>query len=346
MKKRYCLLILLQTTILHSIVADAQNEAQEPVYQEDLKTRVQNRAGEIEESEVLPRPRIPESLVKSKPVMTLPSSFKSSKRSTVPFNSAGFFAEKPKMLSRTESPLMLSPYFMTSDMIAEWGTVKNSIFRESRIIASVGQNIYIESEKEVAVGTRVFIMRNESSVKFNGPDNEAREGYVYQVLGSARIERLLESENGYVFEAQVIENIQEILDGSIVSLAEPPRMSFKGAPVSQDLTLKVIATDNGKGARELMATSEVVYFNGGRSDGVQLGQVYAIKKGSLEKEGQYKDDSVALARIIFTDDQVSTAVILSSKDGVKVGDRTGAYVAPTQATIDVEKPPVEPISSF
>ncbi len=229
------------------------------------------------------------------------------------------FYEKERPVITTETLLTagyLTPYDHPFGSVADFQ-------QADKRAASPGDNIYINKGSKAGVqkGDQFYIYHRTSAVI--DPDTGEEAGYIVGMAGLITVTELKEE----VALAHVDRGFDMIFigDGLIPRFdVQPPKMDPDRPLEDKTVEGKVVHVRYGK---EGISQDDTVYLDVGRKHGVRESDVFKVteydKNRDDEAHGILKD--IARLLVITVKEKTATAVVISSKSAVKMGDRV-SYV--------------------
>lgn len=196
-------------------------------------------------------------------------------------------------------------------------------------VASVGQAVFVQMEKQASPGDRFSIVREKGKIK----DKARGEiGPIVEVGGTLQItEAADESKN--IYRALITSSVSPITVGSILVEEELPKVTFSTAGEMRNVETRIIGGEFDSN-RNIFGESAVVYLDVGSEAGLEVGDllpVQALRKTRRE-DTQVPDwrQSIGLLKVAKVGRSVATAVVIEAQDEIRPGDLTGGQ-RPTKA---------------
>jgi LysM domain len=215
---------------------------------------------------------------------------------------------------------MQRPAVLTADQVK--GAPYVAAARDERLIASVGNDVYVRRLPDGALGNRYSIYHVGDELK--DPDDGDVLGYQGLYAGEGNLTRL-----GSPATMRVMDSSRETLEGDILlPVAIEPKMNFiPRAPGTQvDGTIMSVIDE-----RTVVADYDVVIINRGSSHGLEPGHVLEVWEAGEEaldmtpnretRKMQLPDERNGLAMIFKAYDRMSYGLMWRSDREVKVGDQ-------------------------
>jgi len=193
--------------------------------------------------------------------------------------------------------------------------------RDDRLIASVGNDIYVRRLSDGTIGNRYSIYHVGDELK--DPDDGDVLGYQGLFTGEASVNRV-----GNPATLRVVDSARETLEGDILLPVEAEaKMDFiPRAPSSKvDGSIMSVIDD-----RTVVAEYDVVIINRGSRDGLEPGHVLAVWQAGEEvrditrnresRKVQLPDERNGLAMVFKSYDRMSYGLMMQSDREVHVGD--------------------------
>ena len=168
---------------------------------------------------------------------------------------------------------------------------------------------------EPVAGETFTILRVKGAVRH--PLTGEQVGYKVAVIGRAV---LLEQEEG-VWRAEALLSYEPIQRGDLLLPYLPSLEELPLLKASRPLEVRLVAS---RKEGHLLGEGEVVYLDKGEEDGVKPGLLLEVVREGTEAALPTK--KVGRLAVISTRKQTSTALILSSREPLKVGDRAEAVI--------------------
>jgi hypothetical protein len=183
-------------------------------------------------------------------------------------------------------------------------------------IAGTGQGVYLTARKELQIGQRVtFIRRRERPANAAGP--------VVDILGVGVVDGVIKDSSN-TYRVTVTTALVPIEKGCLAIEEAPPRVTLTQNGRRSDAKVRVVGGELDD-SRRIMGAPSVVYLNGGTSAGLQKGDVLAIEaRRGTRRDTRYPNllRSIAIIKVGDVREKVATAAVLTSTDGIMVGDMT------------------------
>lgn len=219
----------------------------------------------------------------------------------------------PPPIARPNAPLS---YYVADDFPATQGEVREA--EAGGPTAMEYQYVYVELDQP---GNRIFtVIRDVGSVSGNG-----NSGRVVEVQGE--IEVVDTAPDNGLYRAIVKKSLAPVEVGShLISGRIETVNTLDGVP-SNGPALKVIGAQLA--SKRIMADIEgLVFLDGGRAEGVQVGQVYGIyadrKLRNSKSEIEHTGILIGHLRVAKVSENFSTAFLTKMTSEVLIGDHVGA----------------------
>lgn len=189
--------------------------------------------------------------------------------------------------------------------------------------ASPGDNIYISKGGKGGVkeGDQFFIYHRSEPII--DPDTHDELGYIVTMSGLIKVKSVKDD----VAMARVERGFDMIFAGDGIMPkfdVQPPKMDPDRPLEDKTIEGKIVYVRYGKDG---ISQDDTVYLNVGRKQGVKESDLFQVVEYDAnrgdEAHGIFKD--IGRLMIIMVKEESSTAVIVSSKSSVKIGDRA-SYV--------------------
>jgi nucleoid-associated protein YgaU len=297
----------------------SDGEFDPPTYREQIQGEVTPEEIEsgvvLETDELIPAPELPPPGKRAMPLKQLPASFAETK---IDVQAAGYDASGIKGAPAIQANV--APTVFLNSMILDGKP--NDIGKVDEIetqerVAGTGQSVFLTARKELQIGQRVtFIRRRDRPSGAAGP--------VVDIEGVGVVDGVIK-ESSNTYRVTITTALFPIEKGALALEEAPPRVTMTHNGRRSDVKVKVVGGEFDD-ARKLLGTPAVVYLNGGSSSGLQKGDVLAVeaRRGS-RRETKYPDlvKPIALIKVGDVREKVATAAVLTSIDGIVVGDMTG-----------------------
>ncbi len=223
----------------------------------------------------------------------------------IPYDRIAAFMGRPKLLSAEQ--VDRAPYIVAA--------------RDERLIASVGNDIYVRRLRDGAVGTRYNVYHVGDELR--DPDDGDVLGYQGLFTAEADVNRL-----GDPATLRVVDSARETLEGDIlIDIDNEPKLDFipRAPGVQVDGTIMSVIDE-----RTVVADYDVVIINRGTKHGLEPGHVLEVWEAGEEvldttrnpksRRVQLPDERNGVALIFKAYDRMSYGLMWRSDREVKVGD--------------------------
>jgi hypothetical protein len=224
---------------------------------------------------------------------------------SIPYDRIAAFMGRPQLL--TAEQVDHAPYVVAG--------------RDERLIAAVGNDIYVRRLNDSAVGNRYNVYHVGDELR--DPDDGDVLGYQGLFTGEANVNRV-----GDPATLRVVDSARETLDGDIlVDIDHSPRMDFipRAPGVQVDGTIMSVIDE-----RTVVADYDVVIINRGTKHGLEPGHVLEVWEAGERvldttpnpesRRVQLPDERNGVALIFKAYDRMSYGLMWRSDREVKVGD--------------------------
>ncbi len=223
----------------------------------------------------------------------------------VPYERIAAFMQRPKLL--TADQVQDAPYVVAA--------------RDDRLIAAVGNDIYVRRLRDGAVGNRYSIYHVGDELR--DPDDGNVLGYQGLFTGEADVNRM-----GDPATLRVVDSARETLEGDILVQAEQEaRMDFIPRPPDSAVDGRIMSVID---ERTIVADYDVVIINRGSKHGLEPGHVLEVweageavrdmTRNPKSRTVQLPDERNGVALIFKAYDRMSYGLMWQSDREVKVGD--------------------------
>lgn len=298
-------------------MSDGEFEA--PTYREQIQGEVTPEEIEsgvvLETDELIPAPELPPPDKRTPLLKQLPSSFAETK---IDVQAAGYDASGIKGAPAIGANV--APSIFLNSMILDGKP--NDIGKIDEIetqerVAGTGQSVFLTARKELQIGQRVtFIRRRDRPSGASGP--------VVDIEGVGVVDGVIKDSSN-TYRVTITTALFPIEKGALALEEAPPRVTMTRNGRRSDVKVKVVGGEFDD-ARKLLGAPSVVYLNGGSSSGLQKGDILAVEaRRGTRRETRYPDllKPIALVKIADVREKVATAAVLTSIEGIVVGDTTG-----------------------
>ena len=210
--------------------------------------------------------------------------------------------------------------FISSEFPRKLGFVKEIEVQEQT--ASILQNVFLELGRKVKIGDHLNIV----VVKNNLKDDDGKElGHVVEVGGTVEITEVVNEEDG-IYKAVIIDSVMPIELNASVTDEPLPKASFAMLGHKKNIQGSIVGGEYSAD-RKIFGTASVIYLNVGSDNGVQEGDLLAVR--SIRKSRRINTDlkevsrPIGVVKIAKVSKEASTALILSTIDEIRPGDMTG-----------------------
>lgn len=276
----------------------------------------------IEDPDVIGRrPEIPPMIRKSSSVLrSFPPSFKLpiTYKHRGEFDKTGLDVGEVRALKVPANVTLNS--FISSEFPRKLGFVKEIEVQEKT--ASILQNIFLELGRKVKIGDRLNIVVVKNDIK----DDDGKDlGHVVEVGGSVEITEVVNEEDG-VYKAIIIDSVMPIELNASVTDEPLPKASFAMVGPKKNIQGAIVGGEYAAD-RKIFGTASVIYLNIGSDNGVQPGDLLAVRsiRKTRRLDTALKDVTrpIGVIKIAKVSKESSTALILNTIDEIRPGDLTG-----------------------
>ena len=212
----------------------------------------------------------------------------------------------------------LLPVYLSEDSVQGVGEVVEKEGYGSMMLN--GENIIVRIDNAIQIGGKYTIVSQRRSINsslfnfFQGKGNEILIKGEIKVLS-----HLSEADSLYL--AQVTKSVNVITKGDKLISGKAPvyTLSQKGTVGSAKGSIVGAFKHNSN----IFSLYSIVYLDKGRSDGVQTGDIYYIRGKSpysSDRSFAYKQPYIGKLRVIHTNPNSSTAIIVESKARIYIND--------------------------
>jgi hypothetical protein len=186
--------------------------------------------------------------------------------------------------------------------------------------AAVEQYIYVKLDA-ASSSVEYHVVKDLGQVKdITGAKSN---GQVIQVLGEIEVMDKVNS-SGNIYRAKVTRNVDQVYKGGKL-VAGPAPVAVTSESVGPSVKAAIIGGQFGL-ERKLYATGSIVFLNAGSAEGLVNGQTLSIFKNSTMRNKntviKSQERQIGNLKVIKTENQFSTAIILNSTEEIQSGDLT------------------------
>ena len=205
-----------------------------------------------------------------------------------------------------------------------------------------GDKVILRLKDNISAGSHITVFKNKGKTgnflsRLAGQSNE----YEIQVKGVLKVISYIQG-SGSLYKARVISAIDEMSAEDSI---------FKGSPLVYSFSDKTVAKGSGLiigspyKSRFFLTVGSIVFLNKGKADGLYKEAVYFIRpnkemKNLFDRPYNYEGAILGKLKVIHVSQNKATAVILSAKDKVYVGDSFAGKIS------DFELEPIEESDSI
>ena len=182
-------------------------------------------------------------------------------------------------------------------------------------------NIFQEGVAELdgaKVGDRYYAFRVSEKIR-----NEFGSGYPIEYQGEIEV---LESIGNGRYRVLCLEAITQVLVGSRLRKGNMPKANYSKNGTPGNVAAKVFG-GHYDSDRQSLAAGNLIYLAGGKYKGLQINQLLTILKNYKLRNPdtvlREPEEPIALIKILNVAGNVSTALVLESRDELRQGDITG-----------------------
>ena len=213
----------------------------------------------------------------------------------------------------------LLPFYLSEEDLSGQGVVESKDGYGSAALP--GEDIIISYDGDIIEGGiyTVFENRGPPVFSFTSLFGINVKGYEIAVKGSVRVLGYLEGSE--LYRARVVEALGAILPGDQVMSGNIPRYILSQKGTAGTASGKIIGSPH-RGKR-FFGLYSFVYLDKGLANGVQVGDIYHVKLNEdtrIQYPYKYEKPAIGKLRVIHANPDTSTAIIIGSRDTIKVGD--------------------------
>lgn len=290
-----------------------------PYFEEDMEGKISQSdldAGVvIEQSELVPRPQLPPSEVRPKPMSNLPPSFEVYRPRVVDKT-----VEIKRRASRAEKEVgAIVPGYIAMEKAAEpLGTLEEVDVGGNT--ASIGQNVFIRANEPLTIGTKVYTVQEKYGVSSSAT---GKIGLAYEIGGIVEVRELID-EPSRLYRGQVTYAVNPVRVGSQILAGVPPRVPVtpRGRRNASQLTIAAGALAED---RRHFGDESIVFLDRGSVD-VQVGDVFAVQARRGERRKTVAPDQltpIGIIKVFAVYGRVVSAIVVLATEEIRIGDRTG-----------------------
>lgn len=234
----------------------------------------------------------------------------------------GFSKQQSKVIVKNSDIYLTS--FITSQKPEKLGRVA-----ETNIMgidaAGIYDTIYVELEDGVSVNDRFLVYSLGDKIK--APESR-RSGYQVFCFAEIRIQDKVNPDKN-IYKAIVTKSIFPLKTGALLTRGAIPVASVDETGSSGSAAGEIIGGDYEE-ERFHFGQQQVVYLDRGADDGVQTGSIFSVRKNHKLRNShtlvREMKEQIAKIKVVKTDSKFATAVVLNSREDVRVGDKFTAAV--------------------
>ena len=209
-----------------------------------------------------------------------------------------------------------------------------------------GEDIMISYDGEIIEGGLYTIFENRGAPVFSAASLLGLnfKGYEIAVKAVVKIVGFVEGSEG-LYRARIVESLAPVTPGHrVMKGVSDYILSQKGSPGS--VSGKIIGSPHQE-IKTYLGTYSLVYLDKGLSNGIQTGDIYDVRLNKKARAFQYpylyERPAVGKLRVIHANPDTATAIIVSVRDTVKVGDffEPGSGVTVMKDSVEHEEIPGE-----
>jgi nucleoid-associated protein YgaU len=306
-------------------------ESDRPTYREEVQTEVTPEEIEsgvvLETDELIPAPELPPAKKRVALLKQLPKSFVDNHVvGDVDYDASGL--KGAPAIRAHIAPTIFVNSFILDGQPNEIGKVDEIELQER--FAAVGQGVFVRANKDLEIGARVtFVRRRDQARGTPGP--------VVDVLGVGAVDGVVK-ENSNTYHVTVTTTLFPVEKGALVLAEPPPHVVVSTEGRHSEKHVRVVGGEFEE-SRKVMGAPSIIYLSGGSESGLQPGDILGLeaKRGTRRdtKYGEYLH-SIAVIKIADVRQKVATAVVVSSTEGIMVGDYTSGQLPEDLPTLRAE----------
>lgn len=274
----------------------------------------------------------PPSVARKKLLRRLPPSFVSIEPASVAkYDSTGLLVVKRKAVE--EKPIVTPGYYLGEGTPQNVGRIVEVETGDK--VASKGQFVYVRTRAGIQTGEKFSILTPGDRIEIK----KREVGPVVEVGGQIQIVESIDEKKN-IYRAKVIESINPIVVGAMLSKDPLTRMAFGRTGPTSNVEVAIIGGQQNV-SRKVMGPGTVIYLDGGANSGLKNGDILAVRSMRAARKESTNIPRfglpVAVIKVIRVLNKVSTAVILEAAGEVSAGDLTGGPLPKLLAGIQAEE---------
>ena len=298
-----------------------------PVFADDARTMINKEDvdnGLVESDELMAKPDMPPPDNKKPVLQHLPNSFKAADLEIkTKYDKSGIELGYRRALAK--AAVLVPNSFIVEEVPNAIGKVEEIELSDK--VASIGQNVFIKKDSSLnsdfQIGKKLSVMKKKGSIDKGWFGSY---GVVMENEGQIEIVEAVNGEEG-VYRAVVTFAVNPISRGSLVIDQPLLEASFtRQGDVRKDLDLKVIGGEFDVN-RFVVGEHSVIYLEGGSKNGLAVGNLLTVRarRGDRKEDTELPDVTrpIALIKAVKVTEDLTTALVLESREEIRPGDRTG-----------------------
>ena len=192
-----------------------------------------------------------------------------------------------------------------------------------------GEKVILRLDDNTPIGSYFTVFQNKGRFgNFLSYLTGQSDEYVIQVKGILKVVSYIQG-SGSLYKARVVSALDQM------SLKD---LIFKGRPIAYSFSDRKMAKGSGKiigspyKTRVFLTTGSIVFLNKGSADGLYKSAVFFIRPGAeksnfFERPYNYEGAILGKLKVIHVSKNKATAVILSARDKIYVGDSFAGQIS-------------------
>ena len=194
-----------------------------------------------------------------------------------------------------------------------------------------GDRVILKLNDNTSIGSYFTVFKNKGKTGdiLSRLTNRSNE-YEIQVKGILKVISYIQG-SGSLYKARVISGIDEMSAEDSIFKGRPPTYSFDDRKIAKG---SGVIIGSPYKTRLFLTVGSVVFLNKGRADGLYKEAVFFIRptkeqSNFFERPYNYHGAVLGKLKVIHVSEKKATAVILSAKDKIYVGDSFSGPVSPS-----------------
>ena len=214
----------------------------------------------------------------------------------------------------------LLPFYLSEEDLSGKGVVESKDGYGSAALP--GEDIIISYNGEIVEEGIYTIFENRGSPVFSFASlfGVNVKGYEIAVKGSVKIIGYLEGSES-LYRARVVESLGAVLPGDQVMDGNIPRYILSQKGTAGTASGQIIGSPHRE--KRFFGMYSFIYLDKGLANGVQVGDIYHVKLNKdtrVQYPYSYEKPEIGKLRVVHVNPDTSTAIVIGSRDTIKVGD--------------------------